>query len=154
MRVHVLFLLLCVAPSIAASSDKASSSAMQLQLLANGTTPELTYSLYRVESKERDTDLLLLIRNTGAKHIDFDKLQKEHFELTDSKGQPKKIFSVTGATGVSYRGLMTLHIVVQGTLKKDSAYTLEMEEIEGAFVPTKFKTKSFKVTNTKGAANQ
>lgn len=145
---HILLVGAClsiIASAYPADAQKdAPTPGIPLRLLAAGEDDTITYALYHAPSKQKEVDLVLLIRNTGAKWIDTEGIDASSFGLSDDKGNHLKIWRATGMKGIAYQNMVVVHIYVQGPASEEKDYTLELTPKPKAFVPIKFETKPFR----------
>jgi hypothetical protein len=88
--------------------------------LKSGQTNMVSYGLYCVVSDSRSgtnappgADLLLTIRNTGAKWIGTQDVSAEDFSLRDAKGQEVKIHrGASSSSGMAYGNISVIHLLV------------------------------------------
>jgi hypothetical protein len=88
--------------------------------LSSGKTNMVSYGLYCVVSDSRSgtnappgADLLLTIRNTGAKWIGIQDVSVEDFSLRDAKGQEMKIYrGSASSSGMAYGDVCVLHLLI------------------------------------------
>ncbi len=88
--------------------------------LQSGQTNMVSYGLYCVVSDSRSgtnvppgEDLLLTIRNTGAKWIRTEDVSVEDFSLSDAKGRKVKIWrGDASSSGMAYGRVCIIHLFV------------------------------------------
>jgi hypothetical protein len=88
--------------------------------LKSGEMNMISYGLYCVVSDSRSgtnvlpgADLLLTIRNTGAKWIGTQDVSTEDFSLRDAKGQELKLHRGTSSSsGIAYGDVTVIHLLV------------------------------------------
>jgi hypothetical protein len=110
MKILIALLLSCV-------SGFAGETLVHLK---SGETNMVSYGLYCIASDSRSgtnvppgADLLLTIRNTGAKWIGTQDVSAEDFSLRDAKGQEVKIWrGEASSSGMAYGDVCVIHLLV------------------------------------------
>ena len=88
--------------------------------LKSGETNMISYGLFCAVSDSRSgtnaspgANLILTIRNTGAKWIGTQEVSAEDFGLRDAKGQEMKIHRATSSSsGMAYGDISVIHLLV------------------------------------------
>ncbi len=88
--------------------------------LKSGETNMISYGLYCVVSDSRSgtnaspgSDLLLTVRNTGAKWISTQDISVGDFSLRDAKGQEVKMHrGASSSSGMAYGEVCVIHLLV------------------------------------------
>jgi hypothetical protein len=119
---------------------RASETEIDLTQLDKGKSNAYSWALYKSPSKSGNLDLVLIIRNTGAKWIDLEGVTKANFECKLITGQQAKLLSISNTKGIGYEKLLVTHLNIDGEQLKGATYTIEMKPNPKAFVPVGFKT--------------
>ena len=109
--------------------------------LKSGETNMVSYGLYCVVSDSRSgtnaspgANLLLTIRNTGAKWIGTQDVAIEDFSLRDAKGQEVKMYrAASSSSGMAYGAVCVIHLVVAEP-KAPQPWTLSFKSKPKTFV--------------------
>ena len=102
----------------------------------------ISYGLFAAVSGSRAAtsspvgkDLFLILRNTGAKHLNMSAVTVEDFSLQDSKGAELKLHLWTRPEGMAYGETTVIHLKVDSTDKVIQPLTLHFKTKPGTFVP-------------------
>ena len=113
-----------------------------LVLLASGESRLVSYGLSCVVSGARAAahktpggDLVLVLRNNGAKWIDLDHITVEDFTLQDSQGKDIKLYLRSSPRGMPYGGSEVVHLVVDHAASASQPWTLRLKAKAKALVP-------------------
>ncbi len=129
ISVHLAILLLFSAQAFAADDLQ------DLVLLKKGSENAFAWSLSQLPSEREHLDLILVIKNTGAKWIDLKGVDASHVELVSSAGKRLKIWRATGLDGIAHGEIVIGHIYVQGPWSDQVTYSLRLKPRKGAFEP-------------------
>jgi hypothetical protein len=110
--------------------------------LKAGETSLVSYGLYCVASYSRSSsnappggNLILILRNTGAKWIDLDNVTVENLNLQDSQHRNMKLYLLTPPRDMGFGGATVIHIVVDHPADAVAPWTLRFKSKPKAFVP-------------------
>jgi hypothetical protein len=81
-------------------------------------------------------DLVLTLRNDGAKSMSFGNITVEDFSLRDAKGQEMRIYLRTSPQdvyGINYGEATLIHLLVQDAVKAPQPWTLHFKTKPGEF---------------------
>ena len=117
----------------------------KLVLLKSGEAGQgglISYGLYDVVSGSRAAsrtppgrDLVLVLRNNGAKWIDFEHITVENFNLKDSQNKDIKLSLLSSVRGMGYGESEVIHLGVDNRAQAAQPWTLRFKSQSGAFVP-------------------
>ena len=116
-----------------------------LTLLAKGESSSFAWSLYQAPSDDEDLDLILIIKNTGAKYIDLKGIDASYFSFISSAKKELKVWTATGFDDIPYRGIIVGHLHIQGPYSNKVTYSLSLKKKKDAFVPIKIKANDIKL---------
>lgn len=113
-----------------------------LVLLKTGETSLVSYGLYCMTSLSRSTsnapagsNLVLILRNTGAKSINMEHVTVEDFSLQDAQGKNIKLYLWCYPRTMSYGDATVIHLVVDHAADAAKPWTLSFESKLHAHVP-------------------
>lgn len=119
--------------------------------LKSGETNMISYGLSCLVSDSRaasnapaGSDLILVLRNTGAKWIDLDHVSVEDFRLQDAKGQEVKIYLWSSPRGMAYGSATVIHLGVDRAGDAPQPWTLHFRSKPKAFVPVELTIPGIK----------
>jgi hypothetical protein len=118
---------------------------LDLVLLAEGESDPISYALFHVPSRRQHIDLVLILRNTGAKCVDLDGIDASRVSIVDDGGAIVKVFCVTGATTTAFGCITVMHVYVQGPLSDRRTYVFELKAKRDAVTPASFRTSHFRL---------
>ena len=143
----VKILLCCFFPLLLAFGDnnienkELAKNPHTLKLLDKGKSDSYQWSLYESPSKRNSLDLILMVRNTGAKWIDLEGVTSKDIVCKSSDGSEMKIWRASEFYGIANKDLMVVHLYIEREKITKGSYTLELKKKADAFVPVSFKTK-------------
>ncbi len=116
-----------------------------LRLLASANQRPVAYALYEVDTNRWDIDLVLILRNTGAKSIDADGVDASFFTIADDAGRPLIISSAIGMRNIGFDAIavVNIHIYIPGYVSPETNYSLELRPKPNANCAISFKTPTF-----------
>lgn len=145
--IALLFLIICqVTSSIFGDDDKLGERAI---LLGSGESGSISYGAYQLVSNDKqilsssDCDLLLIIRNTGAKHVDLNGVTASDFSLKDSDGKDVKFVVRVPPANMAFGSVTVAHLLI---LKDQSnpPWTLQFKSRPNAIVPFRVTVRGLK----------
>jgi hypothetical protein len=106
------------------------------KILAEGKTDLLEYSIMRIRSNQKgvDLDLVLGLRNVGAKSISVNEKDPPKITITGKSGNSIPFRLQNQLTSLPFNRMMVLHIVVEGSSSADYPWVLKYDS-ENSFVP-------------------
>jgi len=117
----------------------------RLILLKSGESNKsglVSYGLYCVVSGSRAAsnappggDLVLVMRNNGAKWIDLDHVTVEDFSLLDAQGKQMKLYLWSSPRGMAYGDSDVFHLIVHHSTDSPQPWILRFKSKPKAFVP-------------------
>lgn len=143
------FLLFVGSPCWSADTHTSTNTAPQigerLLLLSageSGTAGIVSYGLYCAVSGARAAsnntvggDLVLVLRNNGAKWIALDDVTAEDFSLLDSQGSGVKLYLRSSPKGVAYGASEVIHLIVDHAANAPQPWALRFKSKPKAHVP-------------------
>ena len=117
---------------------------MDLKLMKKGDGTDFVWALYQIPSENRQRDLVLIIRNTGAKYIDLKGLKHTAFSFKDSSGKEIGIVNGTELDSIMYNKFIVVHLHVINEVSEKETYSFTMKPKKNAFVPVEIKTTGLK----------
>jgi hypothetical protein len=109
--------------------------------LKSGETNIISYGLFCLVSDSRSAsnapageDLVLVLRNNGAKWIGMSDITREDFKLRDAKGNQVKIYLRTSPKNIPYGGADTIQLIVNRADAAPEPWTLHFSNRD-PFVP-------------------
>ena len=113
-----------------------------LKLVANGKEAIVEWSLYLAPEGSNETNLVLIIKNNGAKFIDLEGLGTKHFSFQNvAKKIP--VLRINGFQNVFHKSIVIGQIVIDGIVKFNENSSFELIAKESAFVPLSIRTTKF-----------
>jgi hypothetical protein len=113
-----------------------------LVLLKSGESKIISYGLYCVVSSSRSGsnapvggDLVLIIRNNGARWIDLQGVTVADFSLKDAQGNEIKLNLWTSPRGMAYGDTDVIHVVASLSASPPQPWTFRFKSKPEAFVP-------------------
>ncbi len=113
--------------------------------LKSGETNHLfSYGLYTLKSEapsfknaSQSIDLILVVRNNGAKYIGFENVTQTNFTLVDANDRPMQFWlkSTLTNTGLAYGATGLIHLDVPKAKESPQPWTLDFRSPTNAFVP-------------------
>lgn len=110
--------------------------------LKNGETAIVSYGLYCIASNSRafsnapvGGNLVLLLRNIGAKSINMNDVTVEDFRLQDSMGKDIKLYLRVTPQTIGYGDVTVIYITVEHYDNAAQPWTLTFKSKPKAFVP-------------------
>ena len=107
-----------------------------LKLLAKGRGNNNEWALYLAPKAKKQTNLALIIKNTGAKFIDLKGLEAKHFSVKQL-GKSLTILRISGLENISYQSVTIGQIVLDGDVTFDKESFFEMLPKKSALVKTR-----------------
>jgi hypothetical protein len=141
-----LLILLGLAVTLASQAsggtgDAANSGEMLLPLRAGVATP-FSYGLYNLKSSvaaatnaPAGNRLVLVLRNVGAKWVNFPDVASENFTLKDSRGRVMKLELRDPPQPISFGEATVLQVFVPKTAEESKPWTLRFKSTSAAKVP-------------------
>ena len=118
--------------------------------LASGETNFISYGLFCLVSDSRSAsnapageDLVLVLRNDGAKWIDLTNVKSEDFNLRDAEGHKMKLYLRTSPQGMPYGRADTIQLFVNGNGVSPEPWTLHFSSTN-SFDPIDLKITGIK----------
>jgi hypothetical protein len=125
---------------IANSTNRLGEILVQLKS-GESTKGVISYGLYYISSASRaasnappGSDLILVLRNSGAKWIDFEGVTVENFSLRDADGKEIKIVLRSDVRGIGYGQSEVVHLTTSKPAEAPEPWTLSLKTSD-AFVP-------------------
>lgn len=110
--------------------------------LQGGQTPVISYGLYSMirsssvgSNASACSDLILILRNIGAKSIDMSKVTVENFTLQDSTHQAIKLYLWSPPRTIGYGDPTVVHLVADHPGESPQPWTLRFKSKPDAHVP-------------------
>lgn len=115
--------------------------------LGSGKTDACTYSLYHVgTATDESCDLILVVKNTGAKYINLKLVTPKHFKLTDSAGGEIEIALDSQFRGVAYGSRTVAHLAAYHERNKaPQPWTLKFDSGNEDLIRVAFTIEAFRV---------
>lgn len=114
--------------------------------LKSGDTELFSYGLGCLISDSKNAsdipygnDLILTLRNTGAKWIKMEGVTAEDFNIQDAKGKELEHYLSALPEGLAYNQATTIHLKVKRTENTPTPWTLHFKSKPKAFVPFDLK---------------
>jgi len=145
----VSLLIIAGSPCCGADTQTSTNTTAQvgerLILLAageSGTAGSVSYGLYCVVSGARAAsnktvggDLVLVLRNNGAKWIALDDVTVEDFSLRDSQGSGIKLYLQSSPKGIAYGASEVIHLIADHAANARQPWALRFKSKPKAHVP-------------------
>ena len=106
-----------------------------LKLLKKGRGDAFSWSLYLGPNGENETNLVLIIKNDGAKLIDLEGINSGNFSLMSSSQKQVKVLRISGFDDIQYKSVLVTQVVLEGNVKFKEKMYFSMKKKKEAFVP-------------------
>lgn len=120
----------------------------KLVFLKKGKKDIFAWSLYQLPSERNDIDLILLIKNTGAKFINLDGINTSKLTFMSSTGKKHKIWYASNFDGIMYRSTLVVHLHIDGPISAKDTYSLHLKKNKDALVGISLDIKGIKLIPT------
>jgi hypothetical protein len=142
---YLIFIASLIAALAGETADHNPETTGELLMpIKTGETSLFSYGLYSVLSENRigsnsvpGRDLLLMLRNIGAKSLNMEGVTVEDFSFTDSKGKDIKLYLWNVPRTISYGNSTVIHLVTQYNTNMAPPLNLTFQSKTNSFVQFK-----------------
>lgn len=123
--------------------------------LKAGETNLFSYGLYTLKSEapsfkntSQSIDLILVVRNNGAKYIGFENVTHTNFTLLDANDCPMQFWLKSTLTniGLAYGATGLIHLDVPRAKESPQPWALDFKSPTNAFVPFHLSIREIKLS--------
>jgi hypothetical protein len=151
-RFLVGWLLTSLALATASGEDFEGES---IVLLNAGKKPHISYSLYQVgdRTEEDDFDLLLVLRNVGAKWIPLDDVSTKHITIKDAKGHKIDCALITTPSTIPY-GRVTVGQILVLQANAPAPWSLTFDSGDNEIIRVQFQLTDIRLRDDARKSNR
>ena len=138
MKPFFVWAFLCASLFGVDAANSTNSVGELLVPLKLGKTELVSYGLFGATHAEwngrRGVDLVLMLRNIGAKWVGMTNVTNDDFHLSDAKGHQIKVYLGTAPKGMGIGGATVIHLIADDTSEAPQPWTLDFDS-KDRFVP-------------------